>query len=293
MKEAKIEDGTDEEEAAALLEKYLAASGQDPLAAKAIAKAFAAQAQEEDSSRSAPNSSMDRDGSSPNLYRTVSTQRVPVPASALPPLKHSNTNATPQQKPWQIRRAQGEQKREARLEKMGRLIERMSDSKRRLQEQMEEEVMLLSQGQTGNNMFAPDANASQSAAQPGTRATSGKAYGGVPGWAFSQMTLGSQSNSSAASSIPAPPPPPPPPQPNNNSATRRRLHKISSMDQYLDHSSRFSNNDDASITLEDTGEDDGPEEPPDQEESFIDHDLNGHDVHVDIVQQDGYSHSMN
>eukprot|EP00978_Attheya_sp_CCMP212_P002735 scaffold5605_cov29-Attheya_sp.AAC.1 len=276
------EDDADEEDAAALLEKYLAASGQDPLAAKAIAKAFAAQAQEEDSSRSAPNSSMDRDGSSSNLYRTVSTQRTPVPASALPPLKHSNTNATPQQKPWQIRRAQGEQKREARLEKMGRLIERMSDSKRRLQEQMEEEVMLLSQGQAGNNMFAPNANASQSAVQPGTRATPGKAYGGVPGWAFSQMTLGSQSNSSATSSIPAPPPPP-----NNNSATRHRSHKISSMES-LDRSSRFSNNDDASITLEDTGEDDGPEEPPDQEESFMDHDLNGNDVLVDIVQQDEY-----
>eukprot|EP00978_Attheya_sp_CCMP212_P019598 scaffold55176_cov49-Attheya_sp.AAC.1 len=284
-----IEDYTDEEEAAVLLEKYLAASGQDPLAAKAIAKAFAAQAQEEDSSKSSPNSSMDRDGSSSNLYRTVFTQRAPVPASALPPLKHSNTNATPQQTPWQIRRAQAEQKREAQLEKMGRLIERMSDSKRRLQEQTEEKFMLLSQGQTGNNMFAPNANASQSAVQPGTRATSGRAYGGVPGWAFSQMTLGSQFNSSATSFIPAPPPPPP----NNNSATRCRPHKISSMDQYLDRSSRFSNNDDASITLQDTGEDDGPEEPPDQEESFMDHDLNGNDVHVNIVQRDEYSPSIN
>eukprot|EP00978_Attheya_sp_CCMP212_P011117 scaffold27194_cov56-Attheya_sp.AAC.1 len=54
-----IEEDIDEEDAAALLEKYLAASGQDPSAAKAIAKAFAAQAQEEDSSRSAPNSSRD------------------------------------------------------------------------------------------------------------------------------------------------------------------------------------------------------------------------------------------
>eukprot|EP00550_Attheya_septentrionalis_P010743 CAMPEP_0198303304 /NCGR_PEP_ID=MMETSP1449-20131203/56818_1 /TAXON_ID=420275 /ORGANISM="Attheya septentrionalis, Strain CCMP2084" /LENGTH=441 /DNA_ID=CAMNT_0044005791 /DNA_START=64 /DNA_END=1387 /DNA_ORIENTATION=- len=90
-----IEDDADGEDAAALLEKYLAASGQDPLAAKAIAKAFAAQAQEEDSSKSAPNSSMDRDGSWPNLYPTVSTQRAPVPASALPPLKHSNTKTKP------------------------------------------------------------------------------------------------------------------------------------------------------------------------------------------------------
>eukprot|EP00978_Attheya_sp_CCMP212_P024072 scaffold75064_cov55-Attheya_sp.AAC.4 len=286
-------DDADEEDAAALLEKYLEVSGQDPLAAKAIAKAFAAQAQKEDSSKSAPKQSMDWDGSSSNLYPTVSTQRAPVPASALPPLKHSNTNATPQQTPWQIRRAQAEQKREARLEKMGQLIERMSDSKRRLQEQMEEEVMLLSKGQAGNNMFTPNTNASQSAAQPGTRATSGKAYGGVPGWAFSQMTLGSQSNSSAASSIPAPPPPQPQPQPNSNSATRRRSPKISSTSQYLDHSSRFSNNDDASITLQDTGEDDDPEEPTNQEESFMDHDLNGNGGHVDTVQRDEYSPSIN
>eukprot|EP00978_Attheya_sp_CCMP212_P010029 scaffold24027_cov82-Attheya_sp.AAC.1 len=143
-----IEEDADEEDAATLLEKYLAARGQDPLAAKAIAKAFAAQAQEEDSSRSAPNSS--RDGSLLNLSSTISTQRAPVPASALPPLKHSDTNVTPQRTPWQIRRAQGEQKREARLEKMGQLIERMSDSKRRLQDQMEEEVVLVSKGQAGN-----------------------------------------------------------------------------------------------------------------------------------------------
>eukprot|EP00978_Attheya_sp_CCMP212_P041329 scaffold235482_cov58-Attheya_sp.AAC.1 len=142
---------------------------------------------------------------------------------------------------------------------------------------MEEEVMMLSKGQAGNTMFAPNANASQSAAQPGTRATSGRAYGGVPGWAFSRMTLGSQSNSSAASSIPVPPP-----TPNNNSATRPRSHKITSMENG-GRSSRFSNNNDASNTLQDTGEDtgkdDGPEEPPDQEESFFDHDLNGNDVH--------------
>eukprot|EP00978_Attheya_sp_CCMP212_P046786 scaffold411780_cov92-Attheya_sp.AAC.1 len=106
------------------------------------------------------------------------------------------------------------------------------------------------------------------------------------------MTLGSQSNSSTASSIPAPAPAPPP-QPNNNSGTRRRSPKISSTSQYLDRSSRFSNNDDASITLQDTGEDDGPEEPPDQEESFMDDDFNGNDVNVDIVQRDEYSHSIN